>query len=790
MKSVLLLLFICGVHLVLTQTVSKVIFFDRQQNIPIAGVSVFCENDSVGLSSFDGTFEFSTSCSSYLFIHSSYEFVQVLSLSDTVFLFPQVYQLDEVEIEVSRLFDTLLVTKQVQIITKEEIQSLDAQTSADVLAATGEVFVQKSQMGGGSPMIRGFGANRILLMYDNIRVNNAIYRSGNLQNALMFDPFSLGRIEVLYGPSSTIYGSDALGGVIHFHSPNVIFNRKDKNEAGVTYRHSTVNSENALAAFNSYSNENLYSFSSLSMSSFGDLKAGGNRGSKYGAFGLRREYVKTTKGQDEVLQNDDPSKLLYSGYSQASFLQKLAFKLDKDKTLTTSFYLTTSTDIPRYDRLIQYKNDQLKYARWDYGPQQWFLTNVGYRSLRPTKFSDELQINLAYQNYQESRIDRKLNADDERTRTEKVDVVNFYLKSTKHLTSRMSIQYGVEGNYEWITSKGETKNVQSGEVFLSPSRYPDGGNWYSSLGVFGQVNHRLSYKTNAVYGFRFNMNALYSKIDSNYYQLPFEEIRLLNYAPSFQIGLNHQLTKTHVLYSNISSGFRAPNVDDVSKVFDSEPGNVVVPNENLQPEYAYNLDLGWRWTWKDSSKFELNGFYSLVRNTLVRSDHQFNGKDSILYDGEMSKIQALVNGGKSNVYGVSAKYSWYFKAHFMFYLKASMMDGREETTNQALRHVPPLYGKSGLSYFRKKWTVFTAVSYQGKIAFENLAPTEQAKSHIYPEGGALSYVLLDIGTRITLHKKVKLAVTLENLFDTFYQGYSSGIPGGGRNFKTSLTWVF
>jgi len=86
-----------------------------------------------------------------------------------------------------------------------EISSSNPQTTADVLQKSGELFVQKSQQGGGSPIIRGFETNKILLMLDGIRMNNAIYRGGHLQNIIMTDPNSMKRIEIVYGPGSVIY---------------------------------------------------------------------------------------------------------------------------------------------------------------------------------------------------------------------------------------------------------------------------------------------------------------------------------------------------------------------------------------------------------------------------------------------------------------------------------------------------------------------------------------------------------------------------------------------------------
>ena len=99
--------------------------------------------------------------------------------------------------------------------------------STDLLMNTGQVLVQQSQQGGGSPIIRGFEANRILLVVDGIRMNNAIYRSGHLQNAITVDANALEQVQVLMGPSSVRYGSDALGGVLHFQTIKPRFRRND-----------------------------------------------------------------------------------------------------------------------------------------------------------------------------------------------------------------------------------------------------------------------------------------------------------------------------------------------------------------------------------------------------------------------------------------------------------------------------------------------------------------------------------------------------------------------------------
>nr|MCU0385755.1 TonB-dependent receptor plug domain-containing protein [Flavihumibacter sp.] len=94
------------------------------------------------------------------------------------------------------------VPNKITKINRTQIQLQQPQTAADMLAQSGSVFIQKSQLGGGSPMIRGFATNRVLLVVDGVRMNNAIYRSGNLQNVISIDPLALEAAEVVFGPGS------------------------------------------------------------------------------------------------------------------------------------------------------------------------------------------------------------------------------------------------------------------------------------------------------------------------------------------------------------------------------------------------------------------------------------------------------------------------------------------------------------------------------------------------------------------------------------------------------------
>ena len=126
---------------------------------------------------------------------------------ETLLLSSQSEVLDEIVISASRFAEVARkLPVRVRKIGDQEIALTQPQTAADLLQNTGAVFVQKSQLGGGSPMIRGFATNRVLITVDGIRMNNAIFRGGNIQNVISIDPFTLDRAEILYGPRNSNFG--------------------------------------------------------------------------------------------------------------------------------------------------------------------------------------------------------------------------------------------------------------------------------------------------------------------------------------------------------------------------------------------------------------------------------------------------------------------------------------------------------------------------------------------------------------------------------------------------------
>lgn len=212
------------------------------------------------------------------------------------------------------------IAQQIKLIGPVAMRNLNAQNSSDLIQNTGVVAIQKSQQGGGSPMMRGFEASRLLLMIDGVRMNNLIYRAGHLQNIITVDNNMLDRAEVLFGPSSTVYGSDALGGVVHFYTKNPELSKEGLRPSGnAFYRYGTANQEKTAHVDFNLGGSRFASLTSFTFSYFGDLTMGKEINPALGEpFGLRPQYVERSADNttDLLVQNGDPYRQVQSGFNQ------------------------------------------------------------------------------------------------------------------------------------------------------------------------------------------------------------------------------------------------------------------------------------------------------------------------------------------------------------------------------------------------------------------------------------------------------------------------------------------
>lgn len=717
-----------------------------------------------------------------------------LLLTNSFYLFSQTVQ-DSVK--VTTLEEVVVATKwkqkkqdvpyKIASITTEDIELQNPQTAADLLGVSGKVFIQKSQQGGGSPMIRGFATNRLLYVVDGVRMNTAIFRGGNIQNVISLDGFAMEDVEVLFGPNSVIYGSDAIGGVMSFQTvtPKLSLTDKIRVSGSAFTRYSSANNEKT-GHFNAQVGwEKWASYTGITYSDFDDLKMGSHGPNEY----LKPYYVQTNyDGTDEVLVNEDSKIQKPSAYSQFNVTQKVRYKLNDCWDFQYGFHYSETSDYGRYDRHLRFKNGLPRYGEWNYGPQKWMMNTFSASSSNKTSFYDEMTYRLAYQNFEESRISRNLNNTEREIRIEKVDAYSFNLDFNKKVFTKHKLFYGFEYVYDKVKSEGINQDVLTNNETAGPARYPN-SNW-QSIGVYLNDSFQVSDKTLLSAGLRYNQYVLNAEFDTTFYPFPFTEAKLNDGALTGSLGIVYRPNFSWVLSSNFSTAFRSPNVDDVGKVFDSEPGAVVVPNPDLKAEYAYNIDFNLAKSFTNKLKFDISLYHTWLDNALTRRDFTLNGNNEILYDGELSQVQAIQNAARARVYGFQFGVEAKLSQDFTFSTDLNYQKGEEELDSgekSPSRHAAPFFGVSRLSFSAEKLQIQLYTQYSAKRSFEDMPEEEKGKTEIYAIDGngnpySPSWYTLNLKTDYKFNKTFNVTAGLENITDQRYRPYSSGLVAAGRNF--------
>lgn len=772
---------------------------DKDTKQPIEGVNIFnkkktktISSNTEGIAMLDNFSDNEKIIFSDL-AYENYETTkqQILKSGNVVYLQSYVENLGEIVLSASRFEQNKReIPQKIISVNTNKILLDNPQTSADLLESTGNVYVQKSQLGGGSPMIRGLSTNRLLITVDGVRMNNAIFRGGNLQNVISIDPFTINKTEVILGSGSVIYGSDAIGGVMSFYTKTPQLSYKDSLHFKIdnVMRYASANGERTAHTDVNFGFNKWASLTSFSYSDFDDLRMGKHGPQEY----LRNEYVETINNQDTILQNNNPRVQKPTAYDQWSFMQKIRYEPNEKYTYNLGLIYSTTSNYSRFDRLLRYRNDRLRSASWEYGPQKWFL---GYLQLTVNNSSsnlhDKMQVAIAYQNFKESRIDRDYQSIFKNIREESVDAISATIDLEKTVSDKTQLFYGAEYVYNKVHSKGSEVNIEENTTSSAVSRYPNGADWQSAA-IYGHIKYKPNSKFVFQSGLRYNYIHTTANFSENneFLNLPYSQTKINSGALTGTAGLNWKSSNLLQWNLNFTSAFRAPNVDDIGKVFDSEPGSVVVPNNNLKPEYAYGGELGLNLNFDNKVRINTSLYYTYLNNALVRRDFTLNGESQILYDGELSDVQAIQNAAKAWIYGFETTVEVNFTKDLLFRSQYNFINGTEEDDDGVevpVRHAPPAFGNSHLIWDYNGFKVDAFVDYNGELSNNQLTPSEIAKDYIYAKDAngnpyMPSWYTLNTRFQYQVNANTMLTFSIENITDQRYKTYSSGIASPGRNF--------
>ena len=826
LKESKILLIIC-LTISLNAFSQKLVIKDFQENTIIPNVTVYNIKRTITvLSDFNGNLDLSAfkETDTLIFSHVSYEKLQIsvnkISKS-VIYLNPNTQVLSEIILSVGRNRENKeKISKRVSLITTKKTELDLPQTSADLLYYAGEIRVQKTQGGGGSPVIRGFEANRVLLVIDGVRMNNAIYRSGHLQNAITIDPNTLERTEIIFGPSSVGYGSDALGGVIHFYTRTPKINNEKSWIIKGSNSYNTVLKHNVNNLNLEHSKENWASFTSFSYSDFGDIVMGKNRNHGFENWGLNKYFLIKEKFNKKYFLNKKPHIQKNTNYSQFDFLQKLNIKMSESSNFIFNIQHSKSSNIDRYDKLNEFTStDDLKYSQWYYGPQKRTLFSSTYNFAKDKKWLKKGAIVAAFQKIKESRHNRKFQSLVLNSQIENVEIFSINADFVGIKTDISSLSYGFEYTYNDVNSIAYGENLlkenlslssikDSNSIFKIPTRYPSGGSNYSTAAHYYEFRKDLSEKSNFNFGMRYTytwLNAEWEEealIDAN-----LNSIKTKNSSLTGSLGYVTRSKNNWQINANFSSGFRSPNIDDMGKIRENR-GILSVPNKKLKPEYVYSTELGLTKYFNNKSNiFSFNLYYTHITNHIIRDYFEiFNDKSTedsgtILYNLEEVKTMANINVGRAAyIYGASFDSEIAILKNLFFKSNITYTEGGSKKTHHPLPSISPLFGSFYLKWIHSRLKMQLSYKFSGSknpldYSLGGEDGLEETPILGYKDGkteyyGTPSWGVFKLSSSYPLSNNLKATLILDNIFDIHYKEYASGISSPGRNLNIVLEHKF
>lgn len=702
----------------------------------------------------------------------------------------------------------------VEVIGADQIEFANPQTSADMLANSGSVFVQKSQMGGGSPIIRGFEANKLLIILDGVRMNNAIYRSGHLQNVISVDNAILDKTEIIYGPASVIYGSDALGGVMHFYTKMPKYHAKDdkKWEVNAMTRFSSANLEKTGHFDINYGNEKWATIFSASYSDFDDLVSGRVKSKDHPeGYGERPFYVERIGERDTVLTNDNPFRQIGTGFGQLNLIQKTRFRVHEDIDLMLNLQYSTTTNIPRYDQLTEgdtitletgEKSHYYDFADWYYGPQSRFMAALSTNIESNDNIFDDARLMLAYQKIDEDRITRNFGDIWQNNRKEDVHVYSLNADLSKQVFPNIKVLYGAEMTHNRVNSNAERNNISTGDTDTRlPTRYPDGGSSMTGFALYANANAKFGKGLNLMGGLRYSyirLSALF--VDTEFVNVPYENGRIALETPALtgSFGMAWDMGKDYNLHLLLGNAFRAPNVDDVGKIR-SKNGFVTIPTPNqndITAEKSLNAEISLAKNFQNKVRLSGTYFYTYVFDAIVRQRDTIVNPTTgeltnlLYYDNNNDTIQSNVNAGEAFIYGTSATLLADIRDDLKFKATVNYTFGHNISDDRPLAHIPPVYGLLSLDYQREESHFELVTRFNGWKRAERYANDSSDNFDKATPDGTPPWYTFNLYASYNLPANFRLTFGIENILDRHYRTFSSGVSSAGRNFMVGLHGKF
>ncbi|MGD9487302.1 MAG: TonB-dependent receptor [Calditrichaceae bacterium] len=681
---------------------------------------------------------------------------------DPIQLTEQLFETDAAVITATRTRqESYELSTAVNSVSALKILERNSKTTAEALREENGIFVQKTNHGGGSAIIRGFGSNQILILVDGIRLNNSTYRLGNHQYLTTVDNQNLERIEVVRGPSSVLYGSDALGGTINLLTKEPGFTDNDKSlNYLLTGRYASADDERLLRGGISYRNKRIAFSGGFTLKDYNDLRRGKNSS--------HTELENSTNG---LLQSP-------SGFKAQDIDAKLIFSPSPAGRFILSYQVSNQDDVPRYDK---YENDD--YSKWLYEPQRRSLIYLLHENKPHGKYINEIKTTVSFQKQEEGRKTQKDGSTFLTIETDDVETLGLNLQINS-AQSRHLLTAGTDMYHDYVNSRRSVFDEVNGiSEEDQTGRYPDGA-IYNSYGLFVQDEITVSKRFSATFGLRYNLaltNFLMirdssEQTGSNRFSQDFHSV-----TGSF--GGVYRLTDFINVTAHAGQAFRAPNLSDLSKLGESKGNTYEVPNPDLDAEKIWSYDLGLR-IHTERLVAGLDAYYSDITDLIASADANYNGMPYIVKNDIEYKVKSKQNIGKAKILGIEANGEFFLAHNLNLRGNITATRGQNKSLDEPVGGIPPVFGLLGL-----KWTNENRYAdfYFRFAGTQNRLSSDDKDDPRIPARGTPGWKTYNLRVGLTYSKKYEIRLALENITDVNYREHGSGINGPGRNLIAGFT---
>ncbi|MEZ5976552.1 MAG: TonB-dependent receptor, partial [Planctomycetota bacterium] len=624
-----------------------------------------------------------------------------------------------------------------------------------------QVLVQETSYGQGSPYLRGHTGYQNLLLIDGIRLNNSVFRAGPNQYWNTVDPWSLDRLDVVFGPSSSLYGSDAIGGVVRAitRSP---YGEPNTPTGMLGYRWSEAGDYHIFRAEGSYVGDRTGVLLGATVKDFGDVTGG-----------------------DEV--GEQP----YTGYNEVDADLKVEHYLDAESRLVFGHYRVNQNDVPRTHSTIygidwqglSHGSDLQRHL-----DQDRELTYLQWHQAGLTGMFDAMTTSVSWQSQEERRTRVRSNGRTEHQGFE-VDTLGIFHHMFREGSSG-KWTYGLEFWRDGVDSYTDKGAFQTTADDIQGPVADDAR--YTMLGAFVQDRFPVSEHTEWIAAARFD--AITADADSVRDPVTNLQTSLHETYSNLSLSLDfeHRFAKREELmgYVGISQGFRAPNLSDLTRFDTARSNEFEIPATDLDEEQFLGLELGLRQE-RGRARFDVNTFLTYIDDGIVRVP---TGNTNGSGDFEITKA----NVGDGRIWGWAGALALDLTDRVEFQLDATYQRGEQDTyptsapviAREAIDRTMPFTMHTGVRWKapeEKGWVEFR-VTHASKA--DHLSTRDISDDQRIPPGGTPAYTLLDLRSGWQVRKDLDLTVALENLLDEDYRVHGSGVNGPGRGFVVGLVWRF